>query len=485
VAPQEYGITGAQGGGVAMAKTRSCSRDVVVLGGGLSGLRAASVAATEGASVTLLEKQARLGGSSALSAGMFWTAPDLDAYRRRVPGGDVGLAARLIAQYDADLRAIRDSGVHVDAEPTLGVMGFGRGYSFDVKAYLGVLEDRLRRAGGVVRTAARGVSIERSTSRRFCVRARSGAGSIEIHADAVVLATGGFQASPDHRAAHMPEVGKHLLVRSNPGSEGDGLDLARFLGAALSGDLSTFYGHLVPHPVAGFTPDRYMPFSQYYSNHGVLVAADGRRISDESRGDELLTQDLARVHGMTAFLLFDEQVRSTYGISEPFAHFGRVDRFALAVAAGARHARATTLEGLAQQLGALGVDAEQLGRTLAGDVEVSRLAHRLNRGAPPTRQQLARLGTGPFYALEVQPAITFTLGGIAIGRDTSVLDRAGERIAGLFAVGADIGGFSNYGYAGGLAPAHITGTIAGAAAARLAAAPRAGAVLDHLEETPC
>ncbi|GAA1655059.1 flavocytochrome c [Georgenia ruanii] len=454
-----------------MAVARSTSRDVVVLGGGLAGLRAASVAAAAGASVTLLEKRDQLGGSSELSAGMFWTAPDLDAYRRRVPDGDAHLTARLIGRYEADLQAIRHSGVHVAPEPTFGVMGFGRGYSFDVTAYLTVLTSRLRRARGEVRTGVRTVAIEASTSRRFRLLTESADGRAEIHTDSVVLATGGFQASHEHRGTYMPEVGAHIVLRSNPGSVGDGLDLARSLGAGLAGDLGTFYGHLVPHPVVGFTPDRYMLFSQYYSNHAVMVAPDGRRVSDESRGDELLTQDLAQVDGMTAFLLFDEEVRSTYGISEPFANFGRVDRFRLAVAARSRHAVAETLEDLVQQLGTLGVDAAQLSKTLAGDVEVSHLARRVTRGAPPTRQQLTTLRTGPFYALEVQPAITFTLGGIAIGPDADVRDQAGERIDGLFAVGADIGGFSSYGYAGGLAPAHITGTLAGEAAARLVAPP--------------
>lgn len=454
-----------------MAEARSSSRDVVVLGGGLAGLRAASVAAAAGAGVTVLEKQGHLGGSSELSAGMFWTAPDLDAYRRRIPDGDVALAAAVLARYETDLRAIRDSGVAVDPEPTLGVMGFGRGHSFDVRAYLTVLTSWLRRARGEVRTGVRTVAIEPSAARRFRLVTESAAGRGEIHADAVVLATGGFQASREHRGRYMPEVGAHIVLRSNPGSAGDGLDLARSLGAGLAGDLGTFYGHLVPHPVVGFTPDRYMIFSQYYSDHGVLVAADGRRVADESRGDELLTQDLARVDGMTAFLLFDEEVRSTYGISEPFANFGRVDRFRLAVAARARHAVAETLADLVRQLGALGVDAAQLTRTLAGDVEVSHLARRVTHGAPPTGRQLATLRTGPFYALEVQPAITFTLGGIAIGPDAGVLDEAGERIDGLFAVGADIGGFSSYGYAGGLAPAHITGTLAGESVARLVAAP--------------
>ncbi|MDR7081840.1 succinate dehydrogenase/fumarate reductase flavoprotein subunit [Arthrobacter ginsengisoli] len=452
---------------------RSWSRDIVVLGGGLSGLRAASEAAVQGASVTLLEKQDQIGGSSALSAGMYWTAPDLASYRQRIPHGDQVLATRILAGYEADLAAIRASGVYVDAEATLGVMGFGRGYSFDVKSYLRVLENRLLQSHGEVHTSVRIRSVTPSGTRRFCLETESADGRHEIHTDAIILATGGFQASPEHRAAHMPEAGADLLLRANEGSEGDGLNLAVSLGAALAGDLATFYGHLVPHPVAGFTPDRFMLFSQYYSNHGILVAADGRRICEESRGDEILNQDLAEVDGMTAFLIFDEEVRSTFGVSEPFANFGRVDRFAFAVKGGARHAQAETLEELVQQLGELGVDAAQLTKTLSGDVEVSSLARRVSRSEPPSARQLEKLRKQPFYALEVQPAITFTLGGIAIDDSTAVLSTVGERIEGVYAVGADVGGFSNYGYAGGLAPAHITGTIAGSTAARFVTQARA------------
>ena len=449
------------------------SRDVVVIGGGLAGLRAASVAAEEGASVTLLEKQDRLGGSSELSAGMYWTAPDLASYRQRIPQGDVRLAKRIIADYEPGLASIRTAGVHVDAGATEDVMGFGRGYSFDIKAYLKVLEERFRVSGGETNTGVRIRSVTRSASqsgtRRFRLSMDSADGLREIHTDAIVLATGGFQASTAQRAFHMRAVGAGILLRSNPGSEGDGLDLALSLGAALAGDLGTFYGHLVPHPVADFTPDRFMLYSQYYSNHGILVAADGRRISDESRGDEILNQDLAEVDGMRAFLIFDESVRATYGVSEPFANFGRVDRFVLAVEGGARHAKAQTLGELVQQLGGLGVDSSQLRKTLSGDTQVSSLARRLSRGEPPTVQQLEKLRTPPYYALEVQPTITFTLGGIAIDHNTSVMNSAGEGIPGLYAAGADLGGFSNYGYAGGLAPAHITGTIAGGNAARFVA----------------
>ena len=445
--------------------TESGSTDVVVLGGGLAGLRAASVAADAGARVTLLEKQRSLGGSAALSAGMFWTAPTMESYEARVPAGDRALAERIIDDYERDLESIRASGVFVADAATDDVMGFGRGFSFDVKAYLGHLEARLLEAGGEIRTGVRVRTADRSSTHRFRLLLDADTGEAELHADAIVLATGGFQASPADRAAWMPDVGEEILLRSNPGSAGDGLRLATSLGAATAGDLGTFYGHLISHPVTGFTPERFMLFSQYYSDQGILVAADGRRFADESRGDELLNQDLAQLDSMRAFLIFDQQTRSTHGVSEPFASFGLIDRLELAVEHGARHAVADTLDGLVAALGRLGVEEAQLRRTLAGDVGISGLATRLSRSAPPTTAQLALLRTAPFYALEVQPAITFTLGGITIDPRSRVIDVAGSPVVGLFAAGADIGGLSSYGYVGGLAPAHILGSIAGREAA--------------------
>ncbi|HWL02958.1 MAG TPA: FAD-binding protein, partial [Microbacteriaceae bacterium] len=76
--------------------------------------------------------------------------------------------------------------------------------------------------------------------------------------------------------------------------------------------------------------------------------------------------------------------------------------------------------------------------------------------------------TAPFYAIEVQPSVTFTFGGIAIDDQARAIGAQGDPVPGLFAAGADIGGLSNFGYAGGLAPAYITGRWAGRNAAALA-----------------
>jgi predicted oxidoreductase len=53
--------------------------------------------------------------------------------------------------------------------------------------------------------------------------------------------------------------------------------------------------------------------------------------------------------------------------------------------------------------------------------------------------------------------ITFTYGGIKIDKEGHALTSDNVRIPGLFVAGVDAGGFSNLGYAGGLALAFVTG----------------------------
>ena len=70
--------------------------------------------------------------------------------------------------------------------------------------------------------------------------------------------------------------------------------------------------------------------------------------------------------------------------------------------------------------------------------------------AVPRRANPIPVSRPPFYAVGLTPGITFTLGGLSTDGDARVLDRSGQPIPGLYAVGADAGGIHNEQYAGGL-----------------------------------
>src|ERR1700754_4854752 len=120
--------------------------DLLVLGGGMAGLGAAAKAASEGASVVLVEKGEAIGGSAAY-AGFIWTAPTDEVMREVNPEGDPALGKRIVEGYDDAIAFVRSLGVHV-ADPVT-VLGYGRGSQTDMANFL-LACDRLVRERGEV-----------------------------------------------------------------------------------------------------------------------------------------------------------------------------------------------------------------------------------------------------------------------------------------------------------------------------------------------
>lgn len=450
--------------------------DVVVIGSGVSGSAAAMSAARRGAKVALLEKQQEFGGSAALSAGMFWTAPTVDAYRKRIPLGNLDLGARLVGDYEEALVELRASGCWIADEPKRDIMTFGIGYSTDIRAILGWCRETVRAAGGQTNCGEAVVEILQKQGRVTGVVARTAEGLlIRYNAPAVVLTTGGFQGDRAELTRNMGPNADRLLLRSNPGSVGDGLRLGRAAGAGGTAAMSTFYGHLLPYPLNQFEPEHYLPYSQYYSGSTVLVNVHGERFADETGGDEILNQAVTFQPEARGILIFDEFVRRTEVVEEPFPGLGSIDRLGTAIKAGGIYATARTLPELVEQVVKWGVDGERLTATLERYMEVAAAGGGAAQGIPVSSSARPPQ-EGPFHALMVQPSITFTFGGIRTNSAGEVLDYDGRPVAGLYGAGADIGGLSNYGYAGGLAPGYITGRWAGTSAARHASGAFAGSV---------
>ena len=139
-------------------------------------------------------------------------------------------------------------------------------------------------------------------------------------------------------------------LRANPHSVGDGLRMGQAAGAAPSGALDSFYGHLLPSPLRRLRPEDYLPLTQYHSHACLVVNRFGRRFADEARGDEVTNQHLLRQSGVRGVLLCDERVRREHAVGPPYPHGQDVDRFAAARVSGARVATVDTLDELAERV---------------------------------------------------------------------------------------------------------------------------------------
>jgi succinate dehydrogenase/fumarate reductase flavoprotein subunit len=241
--------------------------------------------------------------------------------------------------------------------------------------------------------------------------------------------------------------------------------MGREVGASASAGLSGFYGHLVPSPLDEFCEDQFLSLTQYYSNHCILINRHGRRFTDESLGDEVSNQATLRQPGSRAVLICDERIHTERAATAPYPHGAVVDRLAAAERAGGRFARTQSIDALVDAIASWGIPRlniretlEQCASAAAGDVAALDL---------PRSKPLQTLNNPPLYAIEVQPTITFTLGGLAVDVDGRVLDRDGKPVPGLFAAGADAGGLQDYRYVGGLALGAVFGPRTAEAAIRV------------------
>lgn len=438
---------------------------IVIVGAGMAGLVSALQAQRLGARVTLLEKGPAPGGSLALSGGTLWCARSYDDLRRLVPRGDPDLGRVLVDNFAAGVQWLQGEGATLTPLPSLPdrhVYWLEPG----PRVFVAHMADRFQAAGGSLVVNAAGIDLCLSSG--GCVaglRARVGGTVQSYDADAVVLATGGFQANPEMRARYFGPWSDRLVLRSNPHSTGDGFHMATAVGALPSMAMGSFYGHLMPGAPASVPTDDFIAYTQYHSEQGVLLNAHGERFTDESLGDETNNQAVLRQPEAYAILVYDDAVYRAFAVRPAGGGARASDTFHEAKALGAPAVTADTLAGLAAEMRAWGVHAPTALRTLE-EYHAAVREGRADRLPMPRRGKANPLTTPPFYALGVAPAITFTLGGLRINADAQVLARDGQPVQGLYAVGADAGGIHNEQYAGGLCLGLVFGRRAVLHAAR-------------------
>ena len=430
---------------------------VVVAGGGLAGLVTASRSLELGARVTLLEKGYRLGGSFVYSSGYAWSYNDLPTFRREAPGGDAALHRLILERLRSSIAWLERIGAPVLARETGNPLTFGA--RFDPELTVEVLADRIVASGGriLLGAALEGLAQEQPRDRVSGARVASGGELWTVGADAVVLASGGFAANPELVGRHIIRGPGRMRLRAHPRSTGDGFLVALEAGALESAGLDEFYGRNLPAPPAEFSPQQFVEVSQLYGRHAVAMDRNGERYADEAAdwSETALTQATARLPGLRAWYAVDAM-----GLKQRVR-----DREVRTMVETARRVGGTvlwggSLEDLADALAKQGVPRENVLRTL--DAYNAAIAGgRGGEHSPPRSEPAAPIRVPPFVAVEVTPAITHTIGGLAVDTQCRVLRRTDRRpLPGLYAAGVEVGGVSVGGYTSGLAAALVFGAVA-------------------------
>lgn len=458
-----------------MAEQRE-EAEVVIVGGGMAGLVAGVELTERDIEPLVLEKGPQPGGSMRISNGVLWTFESLEEVRERAPHGNSALQELLVERFQKDLTWLETLGASL-SPVEFDVPGIGK--KIDPAAFTQFLSDRIEANGGTVRVETPMQELVTNHEGQVTgVTAMTPDGpGLHVEAPAVILATGGFQGNEQLVEQHITKDTENLWLRANPWSTGDGLLAGQAVGAKSTAGLDTFYGHSLLAPPADFTPDEYAAATQYYGPAAVAIDGNGDRYADESDSEleETLTQATAKLAGGRAYYIIDDAVATeTFGLTTANEIIEQAKQF------DGRVGEAESLTDLGQILSEWGVNGKRAVDTVIAYNRAVR-NNRAERLVPPRRTNRHPIDTPPFYVVEVQPAITFTMGGLAVNEQMEILRRTDSSsgllrgatdtegranpIPGLYAAGADVGNIHRRRYLGGLATALVTGRVAADTAA--------------------
>ncbi|MGL5543518.1 MAG: flavocytochrome c [Cetobacterium sp.] len=432
--------------------------DVIIIGGGGAGLTAAIAAKDNGSEVILVEKSAILGGNTNYATGGL-NAAETSVQKNKgikdsvntfiedtMKGGkntnDKNLVTKLANSSSEIVDWLISKGADLSDLGRMGGQSVDRTHRPTGGAPVGpdmiaALSKTAKNSGVDIRlsTFAESLIYDGEAIRGIVVKAPNGE-KYTINSKAVVIATGGFGANSDMVVEYVESL-EGFGTTNHKGATGDGIVMAKELNVDFV-DMDQIQTHPTVIP-----SNSVMITEAVRGNGAILVNRDAKRFVNELETRDVVSKAELDQKDSSAFLMFDEKVKKSLKAIDTYDQKGYLTK-------------GETLSELAEKLD---ISSKELEKTFAKYNESVKAGSdsEFKRGSLPTT-----LEEGPFYSVEVAPAVHHTMGGIKINDKAQVLSN-NEPIPGLFAAGEVTGGIHGSNRLGGNAVVDITvfGKIAG------------------------
>ena len=439
-------------------EVKDITTDVLVIGGGGSGMTAAISATENGADVLLVEKMQFLGGAASISGGQVNAGGSNYQKEHGVTDDSAELVAQdlykgghdlndktLVKMYSENVGKTFDwlhdtVGVGFGEEPVAAAehsvprIFFGEGNAPGINASI---KKHLESTGAeiLMSTEVKELVVEDGTVVGATAVNKDGT-TYNIKADTIVLCTGGYGYNKELLSEELQKVMYYGPVSST----GSGLIMAEELGAKTQ---MIEYGKVYPNGIEiapGIGRSTISANTAVFTQTGtILVDKEGKRVVNERGLLSDIRSALFAQPDQTLYLVMDEDAFGLFreNLNEhKYANESEIERWLENNGESSPiFAHGETLEAAAE---AAGINSETLKATVDNYTAMAEAGEDTEFG----REVTATLAgdSKQYYIVEQKPRFATTLGGLVINENMQVVNMEDEVIPGLLAAGVVVGG---------------------------------------------